>query len=73
MAQLVLSISEWMNFSGITSFFSRIEDSFREKRDMRKTYAELSRLNDKELADIGISRSDIMSIASGNYQRSVGR
>lgn len=29
----------------------------------RKTYTELNRLNNKELSDIGITRSDIRNIA----------
>lgn len=36
-------------------------------RDYQKNVAELSHLSDRELADIGIDRSDIPRVASGNY------
>lgn len=36
-------------------------------RDYQKNVAELSHLSDRELADIGLDRSDIPRVASGNY------
>ncbi len=47
----------------------RIVDSFRrwrEKSDLRNT---LSRMDDRQLADIGLSRSDIDAVVSGHYHR----
>ncbi|MCO5129422.1 MAG: DUF1127 domain-containing protein [Xanthobacteraceae bacterium] len=42
----------------------RMINSFRE---YRRNLDELSRLSDRELADIGIERSDIPRVASGSY------
>lgn len=36
-------------------------------RDYQRNVAELSHLTDRELADIGIDRSDIPRVASGHY------
>ena len=36
-------------------------------RDYRRNVAELSHLSDRELADIGLDRSDIPRVASGNF------
>jgi len=36
-------------------------------REYHRNVAELSQLSDRELADIGIDRSDIPRIASGAY------
>jgi uncharacterized protein YjiS (DUF1127 family) len=36
-------------------------------RDYQRNVAELSQLSDRELADIGIDRSDIPRVASGHY------
>jgi uncharacterized protein YjiS (DUF1127 family) len=37
-------------------------------RDYQRNVAELSQLSDRELADIGLDRSDIPRVAAGNYQ-----
>lgn len=36
-------------------------------RDYQRNLAELSRLSDRELADIGLDRSDIQRVAAGAY------
>ena len=36
-------------------------------RDYRRNVDELSRLSDRELADIGLDRSDISRVAAGHY------
>jgi len=36
-------------------------------RDYQRNVAELSHLSDRELADIGLDRSDIPRVASGNF------
>jgi uncharacterized protein YjiS (DUF1127 family) len=40
---------------------------FREFRDYQRNVSELSQLSDRELADIGLDRSDIPRVASGHY------
>lgn len=42
----------------------RMIQSFRE---YQRNVAELSQLSDRELADIGIDRSDIPSVAAGTF------
>lgn len=36
-------------------------------RDYRRNLSELSQLSDRELADIGLDRSDIPRVAAGTY------
>ena len=36
-------------------------------RDYQRNVSELSQLSDRELADIGLDRSDIPRVASGTY------
>jgi uncharacterized protein YjiS (DUF1127 family) len=47
------------------TLFGMIARGWRWHRD----YVELTRLSDMELQDIGISRSDIFSVAEGTYER----
>lgn len=49
----------------LTSFIRYV----REWREYGDTVRELSSLNDRELADLGITRSDIPHIASENVRR----
>jgi uncharacterized protein YjiS (DUF1127 family) len=42
----------------------RMIQSFRE---YQRNVSELAQLSDRELADIGLDRSDIPRVASGNY------
>jgi uncharacterized protein YjiS (DUF1127 family) len=37
-------------------------------RDYQRNLSELSQLSDRELADIGLDRSDIPNVAAGNYK-----
>ncbi len=37
-------------------------------RDYQRNLSELSRLSDRELADIGLDRTDIPRVAAGSYQ-----
>ena len=38
-------------------------------RDYQRNLNELSQLSDHELADIGLRRSEIQSVAAGTYQK----
>ncbi len=49
--------------------FASIVRFFREWRQYNRSLGELSRLGDRELADIGISRSDINRIAWNSAHR----
>jgi uncharacterized protein YjiS (DUF1127 family) len=47
----------------ITAAMDFVYNSVREARMAQRAYQELSNLNDRELADLGISRCDIIRIA----------
>ena len=48
---------------------ARLIRMFRAWRSYDRSVRELSRLNDRELADIGISRSDIHAVARSSAKR----
>lgn len=48
------------------SFFNKIKDGYRRRFKQAETRAQLQRLSDKELKDIGITRSQIESVVQGN-------
>jgi uncharacterized protein YjiS (DUF1127 family) len=60
--------SQRMNpeFKETTMLLSLIR-MFQAFRDYQRNVAELSQLTDRELADIGLDRSDIPRVAAGNY------
>ena len=69
MTQAILTVSTLFQ-DAIIGFADIIKDMKRAsaRRAMtRKTHRELSQLTNLELKDIGISRSDITSIANGNF------
>ena len=47
----------------ITAAMDLIYESVRETRLAHRAYEELSKLNDRELQDLGLSRSDIIRVA----------
>lgn len=47
-----------------TTFFTTITNAVRARNSYHDTVWELNRLTDKELSDIGISRSDIYRVAA---------
>lgn len=71
MTQYVLSVTEWLNFSGILDFFRDLKRSYEHNKKVRQTIKELSKLTDRELNDIGISRGDIWAVANDDrdYKR----
>lgn len=50
---------------GIKAVFTAIAAPFKVWREYQNTYNELSQLDDRMLADIGITRSDIPRVAAG--------
>ena len=50
--------------SRIIESLSRIGAAIHESRQRARTRAELARLSDRQLADIGISRSEIPAVAA---------
>lgn len=57
------------SFNRTASMFDRIGAFFAERRSARLAYRELSELNDRELADLGIARSDIRRVVTGRKAR----
>jgi uncharacterized protein YjiS (DUF1127 family) len=55
-----------LNYKEITMLLSLIR-MIQAFRDYQRNVAELSQLSDRELADIGLDRSDIPRVAAGNY------
>ena len=47
----------------ITAAMDFVYNSMREARLAQQAYQELNRLTDRELADLGLSRSDIIRVA----------
>lgn len=66
MTQYVLTVTEWLDFSGIADYFRKLEKKREHNRNVRITIKELSKLSDRELNDIGIARGDIWAVAHGD-------
>jgi uncharacterized protein YjiS (DUF1127 family) len=67
MAPLVLTLAETLHISEIvyyvTSRISKFFENIENRRTINRTMSELSALSDAELADIGLNRSMIYSVA----------
>jgi uncharacterized protein YjiS (DUF1127 family) len=50
-------------------FLARLIHAYRSWRSYERSLSELSRLDDRELADIGISRAEIPAVAWGARRR----
>ncbi len=55
------------NLNRTVAMFERVRAMFTEQRAARIAYRELSELNDRELADLGIARSDIRDVVRGKF------
>lgn len=55
----------------VVSSFRSLSASFAEARQMQRVYSELTAFSDKELRDIGLSRSDIPAAVAGTLRRPV--
>jgi len=69
MTALAMRTATWVGLPGLANWFKNLNQKLQARRAEKRTYAELSRLSDRELNDMGIGRSDIRSIASGNFYR----
>lgn len=49
--------------------FARIGTWFARRRATSQAFRELSELNDRELADLGIARADIPAVVNGTFKR----
>lgn len=67
MTQYVLAAASWFNFSAIVDYFRDLKRNYETHKNIRHTIKELSALTDKELADIGLARGDIWSVAHEVY------
>ena len=68
MTQLVLTASEWLNFSGIADYFRTLKAKAEYRAKVRETIKELSQLSDAELRDLGIGRGEIYDIAHSSFK-----
>lgn len=63
MTTLVANTFNWVGLSGTANWFKKLAADIERARRVRETIKELSKLNDRELNDIGIARGDIWAIA----------
>jgi len=67
MTQAILTATTWLHLDGLSNLVRRFQRYLEARRLERQTIAELSGLNDRDLHDLGISRSEIRSIAARSY------
>lgn len=70
MTTLVANTFNWIGLDGLANWFKKINASIKQQRQVRQTINELSKLNDKELNDIGLCRGDIWWVANEVYFKS---
>ena len=68
MTQYVLAAANWFDFSRVVNYYNSIKSKIEKENKVRATINELSKLTDKELADIGLSRGMIRSVAMDAYK-----
>ena len=69
MTALAMRTATWVGLPGLANWFKNLNQKLQARRLEKQTYAELSRLSDRELWDMGIGRSDIRSISRGTFYR----
>lgn len=55
-----------LGLPSVAGWFKKISAAYKHNREVQKTISQLSRLSDRELNDMGISRGDIYAIAHGD-------
>jgi len=70
MTTMVANTFNWIGFSSVFNWFKKLEAQLEHNRKANQTIKELSKLTDRELNDIGISRGDIYAVAhyENNYK-----
>jgi len=63
----VLAAVRFLDFSFLSVYIYKLVRYFEERKTYRETYNQLSKLTDKELADIGLHRGLIHSVSTGAY------
>lgn len=66
---MVLTAAGFLNLSFIVDIYMNVMKRWSDRREVRRTIKELSRLNDRDLRDLGISRGEIYSVATGTWSR----
>ena len=69
MTALAMRTATWVGLPGVANWFKNLNKTLQARRLEKQTYTQLSALSDRELQDMGIGRSDIRSIAAGNFYR----
>ena len=69
MTALAMRTATWVGLPGVANWFKNLNQKLQARRAEKETFKQLSALSDRELQDMGIGRSDIRSIASGNFYR----
>ena len=66
MTTLILAADK-IGFASLADWFKKLSAKLVHQSKVRATIKELSKLSDKELRDIGLSRGDIYSVAHEAY------
>ena len=69
MTALAIRTATWVGLPGIANWFKNLNQKLKQRRLERQTFNELSSLSDRDLQDLGISRTDIRSISNGNFYK----
>jgi len=56
-------------FRSVVRIGERTAASLERKRTVDRIFGELSRMTDRDLADIGLCRGDILAVSDGTYRR----
>lgn len=66
MTSLAMTADNSLHF--VAEWFKRLNATLTHRAQIRNTMAELNRLSDRELQDIGIHRTQITSVAMGVHR-----
>lgn len=66
---MVLTAADFLNLSFIVDIYMNVMKRWSDRREIKQTIKELNKLTDRDLRDLGISRGEIYSVASGAWRR----